>query len=166
MRYLSGDVSATVIIARSHPGGRPPAPGLLGADTRRDLVTLQDPVRLVAVQSQCLGELVMRDPVPTVELDEECLLRLPAKVGSVGAKLVCDLRRYLEADGHGLSPTRWPTERRTAIGPDPAYRTGLCPGKEVGRKVPGRKVPGTPDLTAKIAWLSTNWWSSLADSKP
>ncbi len=85
------------------PEGGRLRPDLLDADTRRDLVTFQDPIRLVAVQSQGLGELVMRDPVPTVELDEECLLRLPAKVGPVAAKLVCDLRRYLEADGHGLS---------------------------------------------------------------
>ncbi len=58
-------------------------------------MTLQDSIRLVAVQSQGFGELVMRDPVPTVELDEECLLRLPAQVGPVAATLVLTDRSTL-----------------------------------------------------------------------
>jgi hypothetical protein len=57
--------------------------------------TLQHPVRLVAVQAQGFGELVMRDLVLTIELDKERLFRLPAEVGPVAAKLVRDVYHKL-----------------------------------------------------------------------
>src|SRR5262249_61931298 len=72
----------------------------LGGDIRRDSVPLQDPIGLVAIQSQRVGELAMGNPFLALEVDQIDLLRLAVHVHSIGLEPLLEIMRYFKADRH------------------------------------------------------------------
>jgi hypothetical protein len=67
-------------------------------------VPLEYSVGLKAAQAQCLTELVVRNPVLPVKLDEICLARLSVEIRPIRADLLLNLLRNLKADGHDTLP--------------------------------------------------------------
>jgi hypothetical protein len=66
----------------------------------RDLVPLEQGVRLEAVEIQHPGELRMSDESTSEEINQHTLLGVLIGVDPLGAKLLLDVLRYLEADVH------------------------------------------------------------------